>query len=117
MAIDINRLNAGHNTQVKGSESKAVGTANQQQTRQLAQTQSNQTSQAQVVPKDSVSLTQQAQSLGQMQRNMSTSDSFNQEKVAQIKKALSEGQYTVDSERLAQKLQDFEQEIGNYVSS
>lgn len=113
MAIDINKVNAGHGSQLKGTEAKKIDTANSQQSRPQVQ---NQVSQQSAAPKDSVSLTQQAQSLGQMQRAMASTPSFNQERVATIKKALAEGQYKVDPERLAQKLHSFEEELGNLSS-
>ncbi len=113
MAIDINKLNTGHPSQLKGNNASQASTA--QQRSSSAQGQPTPAAQ-QAVPKDSVSLTQQAQSLGQMQKTMASTPSFNQEKVASLKKAVAEGQYKVDPEKLAQKLQEFETELGNIMS-
>lgn len=112
MAMDINKVNAGHGGHLKGADAKKVDATNSQQSRPQVQNPVEQ----QAVPKDSVSLTQQAQSLGQMQRNLASTPSFNQDKVATIKKALAEGQYNVDPEKLAQKLHAFEEDLGNLAS-
>lgn len=115
MAIDMNRIQGNPATPVKsGNAGKAEPQV--QQNRQGSQPQAPAAQQA-AGAKDSVSLTQQAQSLGSMQRAMASSPSFSQERVANIKKAIAEGQYKVDPEKLAQKLQDFEKELGTLAGS
>ncbi|MBD1390822.1 flagellar biosynthesis anti-sigma factor FlgM [Neiella sp. HB171785] len=117
MAIDTNRLHGNPGNQVKSSTA-GKSDAQVQQNRQTTQSQSQSSQQAApATPKDSVSLTQQAQSLGSMQRAMANAPSFSQERVANIKKAIAEGQYKVDPEKLAQKLQAFEKELGNLTGA
>lgn len=113
MAMDINKLSAGHASQLASSESKKADSTNQQV---RSQQQAQQLQQQTPVAKDSVSLTQQAQTLGQMQKTLSSTPSFNQERVASIKKAIADGEYKVNPEKLAQKLQEFESELGNLTS-
>ena len=112
MALDINSLNAGHAKSLKSHEVTKADTANPSSRSQAQNAAAQQTA----VPKDSVSLTQQAQTLSQMQRAMASSPSFNQERVASIKKAISDGQYKVNPEKLAQKMHQFEEELGKLVS-
>ncbi|GGA65544.1 hypothetical protein GCM10011369_03730 [Neiella marina] len=117
MAIDTNRVQGNPGNQVKGSTA-GKSEVQIQQNRQTTQSQSQSNQQASpAAVKDSVSLTQQAQSLGSMQRAMASSPSFSQERVANIKKAIAEGQYKVDPEKLAQKLQAFEKELGNLTGA
>lgn len=114
MAIDMNRIQGNPATPVKGGKAEPQV----QQNRQGSQPQAPSAQQAAAAgAKDSVSLTQQAQSLGSMQRAMASSPSFSQERVANIKKAIAEGQYKVDPEKLAQKLQDFEKDLGTLAGS
>ena len=57
---------------------------------------------------DSVSLTPQAVKLKTLQDKAQQSPGFDSDKVAELKKAISEGKYQIDSERLAKNLSDFE---------
>jgi len=57
---------------------------------------------------DSVSLTPQAQQLKTLQDKALQSPDFDSGKVAELKKAITEGQYQIDSEKLAKNLADFE---------
>ncbi|MDP5032934.1 MAG: flagellar biosynthesis anti-sigma factor FlgM [Paraglaciecola sp.] len=59
---------------------------------------------------DSVSLTQSAQQLVQVQRK-GTEAPINQEKVDRIKKAIQSGQYSVNPEALAKKIANMESEL------
>lgn len=59
---------------------------------------------------DSVSLTQSAQQLVQVQRK-GTEAPVNQEKVEKLKKAIQSGQYNVNPETLARKISNLEAEI------
>ncbi|MCC5855630.1 MAG: flagellar biosynthesis anti-sigma factor FlgM [Idiomarina sp.] len=60
---------------------------------------------------DAVSLTQQAQQLTQLQRRAETNSGVDQEKIDRIKKAIADGSYTVDPERLAAKIALFESDM------
>ncbi|MBQ4831813.1 flagellar biosynthesis anti-sigma factor FlgM [Pseudoalteromonas sp. MMG010] len=57
---------------------------------------------------DSVSITPQAQQLKSAQDKAQQSSGFDETKVADLKKAISEGKYQVDAEKLAKNLADFE---------
>lgn len=59
---------------------------------------------------DSVSLTQSAQQLVQVQRK-GTEAPVNQEKVERLKKAIQNGQYSVNPEVLAKKIANLESEL------
>ena len=85
---------------------------NQQQTQNQADAQSaaKQTQAATTPRKDSVSLTQSAQQLSQVQKKSSDAP-VNQEKVDKLKKAIQNGEYRVNPEVLAQKISTLEAQI------
>lgn len=85
---------------------------NQQQNQnQAAQTGAQKAQAAATAPRqDSVSLTQSAQQLSQVQKK-STDAPVNQEKVDKLKKAIQNGEYKVNPEVLAQKISRLEAEI------
>ena len=60
---------------------------------------------------DAVSLTQQAQQLTQLQRRAESNSGVDQEKIDRIKKAISDGSYSIDVERLATKIAFFESDM------
>lgn len=62
------------------------------------------------VRQDSVSLTQSAQQLNQVQKK-SADAPVNQEKVDKLKKAIQNGEYKVDPQSLAKKIARLESEI------
>ena len=62
--------------------------------------------------KDSVSLSQQGKAIGQLHQEMASQPSFNSAKVAAIKEAIANGSYRVDSEKLADNIIKFENELG-----
>jgi len=62
------------------------------------------------VKQDSVSLTQSAQQLSNVQKK-GTEAPVNQEKVERLKKAISEGEYKVNPEMLAKKIAVLESQI------
>ncbi|CAH9065956.1 hypothetical protein PSECIP111951_03500 [Pseudoalteromonas holothuriae] len=57
---------------------------------------------------DSVSLTPQARQLKNLQDKAQEAPAFNSDKVAELKKAISEGKYQVDAEKLAKNIAAFE---------
>ncbi len=84
--------------------------AQQNQTQQTQQQAANQAS-AQAAPRqDSVSLTQSAQQLNQVQKKGSEAP-VNQEKVDRLKKAIQSGEYRVNPEVLANKIAKLESQI------
>ena len=101
--------NVGNTGQKPQLESQKL---NQQQQAQAQQAASNQKSQAAATtPKqDSVSLTQSAQQLSQVQKKGSDAP-VNSEKVEKLKKAVQNGEYRVNPEVLASKIAKLESEI------
>lgn len=85
---------------------------NQQQAQNQtnAQTANNQAQAATAPRQDSVSLTQSAQQLSQVQKK-SNDAPVNQEKVDKLKKAIQNGEYRVNPEVLAQKISKLEAQI------
>lgn len=84
--------------------------AQQNQAQQTQQQAANQAS-AQTAPRqDSVSLTQSAQQLNQVQKKGSEAP-VNQEKVDRLKKAIQSGEYRVNPEVLANKIAKLESQI------
>lgn len=65
--------------------------------------------------KDSVSLTPQAQALKGMQKQVSAEGTFNKERVETLKKAILNGEYAIDADKLAQKMSAFEGEFGKAI--
>jgi negative regulator of flagellin synthesis FlgM len=83
----------------------------QQQTLNNATTQAeSQKAASPAVRQDSVSLTQSAQQLAQVQRK-GTEAPVNQEKIEKLKKAIQNGQYNVNPEVLAKKIATLEAEL------
>ncbi len=106
MAIDPTKL--GLNLNAQANRLRQSDQAKSAQTREQPQA-------AAKVPaarQDSVSLTSQARSLNQMSQSASEAPtSFDTAKVAQLQKAIADGSYQVDANKLAQKLLDFESDF------
>lgn len=103
----INNVNSGvPKTPIDNSK------INQQNQNQAAQQQAAAKTGAQVnVPRqDSVSLTQSAQQLNQVQKKSSEAP-VNQEKVDKLKKAIQSGEYRVNADSLAQKIATLESQM------
>ncbi|GGE83763.1 MULTISPECIES: flagellar biosynthesis anti-sigma factor FlgM [Pseudoalteromonas] len=60
---------------------------------------------------DSVSLTPQARQLKSLQEKAEQSSGFDSNKVAELKKAISEGKYQIDAEKLAKNIAAFEFDV------
>ena len=65
------------------------------------------------VRQDSVSLTPQAQQLKSLQQKAGNASGVDQNKVNDIKKAIAEGKYEVNVQRLAEKMAAFESDLFN----
>ncbi|WP_076410873.1 flagellar biosynthesis anti-sigma factor FlgM [Shewanella sp. UCD-KL12] len=102
MAIDIKQVSTAANTQInKPSTNKSGG-----------QTTSESASPLSTPPKsDSVSLTSQAQQLQSTQAKMTDIPEINEQKVQEIKLAISEGRYKIDPEKLATNIAQFENDL------
>lgn len=57
---------------------------------------------------DSVSLTPQARQMKSLQEKAERSSGFDEQKVAELKKAIAEGKYQIDGEKLAKNIAAFE---------
>lgn len=108
MALNINQNGNLESRQVSNKNQGQVSNSRQASVEQPV---TARTTAPETVVKDSVSLTQQAQDLGKMQNKLSSTSSFNQERVTALKKAISDGKYSVDAEKLAQKMLSFEDEL------
>ncbi len=72
-----------------------------------AATSQNQTSSVKAAT-DSVSITPQAQQLKNLHEKAELTSGFDSKKVSELKKAISEGNYQVDAEKLARSISEFE---------
>jgi len=101
----VNQVNKGNQQNVTYTDTKQqpsitkdnAVTATQSQTTALAK-----------AATDSVNLTPQAQQLRGLHEKAEQSPGFDSKKVNELKKAISEGSYQVDVEKLAEKIADFE---------
>ena len=98
MTININNLN--NQSQVHQNKQTQV----KQQTAQSASA----NAQVKQVSHDSVSLTPQAKQLSELQKKANDAPVVDQKKVAELKKAISAGEYKVDPEKLAVSIANFE---------
>ncbi|KXI27882.1 flagellar biosynthesis anti-sigma factor FlgM [Paraglaciecola hydrolytica] len=104
--MSINNVNSGGSkTIIDNQKLSQQQTASNNATQ--AETQKATTSTAR---QDSVSLTQSAQQLVQVQRKGSEAP-VNQEKIDKLKKAIQSGQYNINPESLARKISNLEAEI------
>ncbi|KLV05895.1 flagellar biosynthesis anti-sigma factor FlgM [Photobacterium aquae] len=60
---------------------------------------------------DSISLSSQARSVGQIHQHLAAEPSFDDVKVNQIKEAIANGSYTIDADKLAANMLKFENEL------
>lgn len=70
---------------------------------EISQTQVNKTD-----AKDTVALTPQVKQLKDLQKRISESEGFDRKKVDDIKKAIADGEYKIDYDKLADKIASFE---------
>lgn len=105
----INNINGGNNSRPQIDNQRV----NQQQSTNQNASQVGTERRAQLdtpVRQDSVSLTQSAQQLSQAQRR-TTDAPVNQERVDRIREAISNGDYRVDPDRLAQNISRVEADL------
>ena len=110
MVIDINRLNNANgpgNTGRTGSTQAGQRNEAVQSPKApvMAQTEA---AQASAKPGESVQLSREAQQLQKVTERLRDQPAVNKERVAQLKQAIADGSYQVDSQRVAQKLLAFE---------
>ena len=96
MAIDLNGINITKlNPQAERTE---------QQARESTQSE-------QRAPRDRVELSRDAHSLERLEKEIKASESFDQGKVEAISRAISEGNYPVNSQRIAEKFLELESQL------
>ncbi|WP_416308144.1 flagellar biosynthesis anti-sigma factor FlgM [Neptunicella sp. SCSIO 80796] len=106
--MSVNNVNSNNNVQKPHVDNQKL---QQQQNQTAAQANTQQAKQSSAPRGDSVSLTQSAQQLSQIQKKGSDTASVNQEKVDRLKKAIQAGDYKVNPEKLAENIAKFESEL------
>jgi negative regulator of flagellin synthesis FlgM len=104
MAININNLS--NNSQVKQKLDQQV------QVKQQATQSAASSEQVKSAGKDSVSLTPQAKQLNELQKKANDGPAVDQKKIDQLKKAIANGEYKVNPEKLAASIASFEFKLG-----
>jgi negative regulator of flagellin synthesis FlgM len=107
----VNNINSGGTAGNKAAVYQQNNQRVEQTKLESAQQQTQTESASKSVAKDSVALTPQANQLKELQRKIGDSDAFDKKKVEEIKKAIADGEYKIDYERLASKLAAFEFEL------
>ncbi|WP_322978297.1 flagellar biosynthesis anti-sigma factor FlgM [Pseudomonas sp. C11] len=110
MVIDFNRLN-NVATPTSTSRTGSTQTGNRNEVAQGSQASiaaKNESQQSSVKNGESVELSSEAQQLQKVSEKLNDQPIVNSERVAQLKQAIADGSYQVDSKRVAQKLLDFE---------
>tara|TARA_B100001750_G_scaffold221987_1_gene211004 strand:+ start:258 stop:587 length:330 start_codon:yes stop_codon:yes gene_type:complete len=106
MVIDFNRPNSAVSSPSNGRSSNVQNT--ERSTAQQSLNEEVKTSGSGPVSGESVQLSPEAQRLQQTTEKLSQQPAVDQERVAQIKQAIADGSYQVDSQRVASKLLSFE---------
>lgn len=105
MAIEFNRPNSAVNS---SSSSRASTVQNAERPAAKQNSDAVQSTAGAAVSGESVQLSAEAQRLQQTTEKLNQQPVVNQERVAQIKQAIADGSYQVDSQRVASKLLAFE---------
>jgi negative regulator of flagellin synthesis FlgM len=105
--MSINKLNSGG--QKLPLDNQKLSQQQQAQSKATAQTDAQKATSSNI-RQDSVSLTQSAQQLTEVQKK-SAEAPVNQEKVDRLKKAIQKGEYSINPESLARKISNLEAEI------
>jgi negative regulator of flagellin synthesis FlgM len=100
MAINMNNVGNRANLHVE-----------QKQQKQEQLSQANEQAPSKAVTKDSVSLTPQAQALTSLKKQ-SSEPAVNRERVETLKKAILNGEYKIDADKLAKNMTEFEAKFG-----
>ncbi|HBS80317.1 MAG: flagellar biosynthesis anti-sigma factor FlgM [Pseudomonas sp.] len=106
MVIDFNRPNSAVNSSSNARSNSVQNT--ERPTAQQAPAEEVKTTGNSSVSGESVQLSPEAQRLQQTTEKLSQQPAVDQERVAQIKQAIADGSYQVDSQRVASKLLSFE---------
>jgi len=103
MAININNL--GNNPPVNNKVEQ------QNQVKQQAAQTSVNAAQAKAVQQDSVSITPQAKQFTELQKKAAEGPMIDAKKIEKLKKAISDGEYKVDAQKLAKSMMSFEYDL------
>lgn len=99
----VNNINQGSNSQanvrLENSKQQATDTANKQVQVNTASTKA---------AGDSVSITPQAQQLKKLSEKAEQASGVDQKKVDELKKAIANGEYKIDAEKLAENINNLE---------
>lgn len=106
MAIDFNRPNSAVNSPTSGRSPNVQNT--ERPGAQQTPTDAAKSTGSASVSGESVQLSPEAQRLQQTSEKLNQQPVVDQERVAQIKQAIADGNYQVDSQRVASKLLAFE---------
>lgn len=101
----INNVNNLNNQQVNTQKSEQQSQVKESVTQRAA------VQQAASPRADSVSLTPQAQQMSRLTKKAEGTTGIDEDKVAQVKKAISEGKYQINAERLASKIATMEKDL------
>jgi len=101
MAININSLNSSQVQQKQQMQAKQELT---QSTNQAG----NNKAQVKSAGQDSVSITPQAKQLNELQKKATDGPGISQKKIDELKKAINDGDYKIDPDKLAASIANFE---------
>ncbi|VXC31258.1 Anti-sigma-28 factor, FlgM [Pseudomonas sp. 8Z] len=110
MVTDFNRLNNA-TTPANAGRTGSTQTGNRNEALQSPQapvSSKGQEPQAPVKSGEPVQLSQEAQQMQKISEKLRDQPIVNKDRVSQLKQAIADGSYQVDSKRVAQKLLDFE---------
>lgn len=101
MAININNLNSSQVQQKQQAQAKQELTQSTNQT-------GNSKAQVKSAAQDSVSITPQAKQLNELQKKATEGPGISQKKIDELKKAINDGDYKINPEKLAASIANFE---------
>lgn len=107
MVIDINRLNNA-NTPAAAGRTGATQAGNRSEAAPSNASVTGNDGPSNAKSGESVQLSREAQQLQNIGEKLQDQPIVNKERVAQLKQAIADGSYQVDTKRVAQKLLDFE---------
>ncbi|MGQ7958677.1 flagellar biosynthesis anti-sigma factor FlgM [Pseudomonas sp. SP16.1] len=107
MVIDFNRLNNA-NTPANAGRTGATQAGNRNEPAEPTRAPAAGDEQNIAKSGESVQLSREAQQLQQIGDKLRDQPVVDKERVAQLKQAIADGSYQIDSQRVAQKLLDFE---------
>ncbi|HIF9107950.1 TPA: flagellar biosynthesis anti-sigma factor FlgM [Photobacterium damselae] len=95
----------------QNSQAMTTMRSQQQKVNDNASSTSNTTASTTPTLHDEISLSAQGKAVGQIHQQLATEPSFDADKVAKIKEAISNGSYKVDPDKLASNIMKFENEL------